>query len=191
MKKLRTLLILLVIIGINVAVLSLKDTVFIVATFFMIGSISMIITSPSQTVNHIQFFVWIALSIFIFQTIFVRNVNLETTVLLTVRIALQLFIVSEVVRTGIRYISPVSLMSFFAFLPKNIRLLIAMTFYFIPLTMKEYEIIKQIQVSRGLGKSIRSKYIAPIAFIIPLLHRVFQRSEGVTNSIIARGWREV
>ena len=190
MKKIYTFLALLIIVGINIVVLSLKDTLFIIVIFLIVGSVSMVITSPSQTIDHLKFFIGLAVSILIFQMVFARDLSFETKLLLTARVASQLFIVSEVVRIGVKYISPVSLISFFSFLPKGIQLLIAMTFYFIPLTMKEYEIIKQVQISRGLGKSIKSKLIAPIAFIVPLLHRVFQRSEVMTYSVLSRGWME-
>lgn len=190
MKKISTFLVLLVIIGVNIVVLSLKDPLFVAAIFLIVGGLSIFITSPSQTINHLKFFIGLAVSILVFQIIFARGVPFETKLVSTARVVLQLFIVSEVVRIEVKYISPVSLISFFTFLSRRAQLLIAMTFYFIPLTMKEYEIIKQMQLSRGLGRSIKSRLIAPIAFIIPLLHRVFQRSEVLTYSILSRGWRE-
>ena len=190
MKKISTLLALLIIVGTNIGVLSLKDIVSIIIIFLIVGSVGIIITSPSETIGRLKLFVGVGVSIFIFQIVFNHGINLEVKIVQTIRVTIQLFIVSEVVRIGVKYISPVSLISFFSFLPKGVQLLIAMTFYFIPLTMKEYEVIKHIQISRGLGRSLKSKLITPIAFIIPLLHRVFQRSEVITYSILSRGWEE-
>jgi len=190
MKKFNTLFILLVILGINVAALAIKDLFLVVLLFLGVCILSMTLTSPRQTVGRLKIFIGIALSILLFQLVFVRSMSFAQIIVQTVRVAMQLFIVSEVVRVGIQYISPAALISLFSFLPKQFQLLIAMTFYFIPLSMEEYGIIKHAQISRGLGNSIKGKMIAPFAFVIPLLHRVFQRSEIMTYSILSRGWKE-
>ena len=190
MKKIKTILVLCIILGINISALAIKDTLLISLLFLVICILSVALTSPRQTVKRLQMFIWMALSLLLFQLIFVRSMPFGQIVLQTTRVAMQLFIVSEVVRVGISSISPSSLISLFSFLPKQFQLLIAMTFYFIPLSIEEYGIIKHAQIARGLGNSIQGKLIAPFAFIIPLLHRVFQRSEIMTYSILSRGWKE-
>lgn len=191
MKKIKTLVLFLLLLAINIIVLTLRNPIVILGLFILICMVSAFVTSPSQTFARLRLFMGIAISILFFQMIVVSSMSLEMKIMQTARVAAQLFVVSEVVRVGVQYISPVSLISLFTFLPKNLQLLIAMTFYFIPLTMKEYEIIKHVQISRGLGRTFKSKMIIPIAVIIPLLHRVFQRSEVMTYSILSRGWREV
>lgn len=190
MKKIKTFTTLFLLLVVNIVALSLKNPVAIVTLFIAVCCVSIYITSYSQTLGRLKLFTGITFSILIFQLIFSRSIGLEMMLIQASRVGAQLFIVSEVVRVGVQYISPVSLLSLFTFLPKNLQLLIAMTFYFIPLTMKEYNTIKCVQISRGLGRSFRSRLFTPVAIIIPLLHRVFQRSEVISYSILARGWNE-
>lgn len=190
MNKVRTLIMLILILGVNIIVLSIKNPLLILFIFIGIVLISIRLTSPVQTMGRLKLFVGIGISIFIFQILFLHNINITFKFIQSFRVTLQLFMVSEVVRIGVFIISPASLISLFSFLPKNIQLLIGMTFYFIPLSIKEYGIISQIQTSRGFGNSIKSKILSPIACIIPLLHRVFQRAETISLSIISRGWED-
>jgi len=190
MKKIKTLLILFIILVINITALAINSIILVSILFLCVCFLSIIVTSSRQTVGRLKIFIGIALSLLLFQIIFVHSIPWESIISQTTRVAMQLFVVSEVVRVGIQYISPATLISLFSFLPKQFQLLIAMTFYFIPLSMEEYGIIRSAQLSRGLGRTLRSRIIAPLAFIIPLLHRVFQRSEIMTYSILSRGWGE-
>jgi energy-coupling factor transporter transmembrane protein EcfT len=103
---------------------------------------------------------------------------------------MQIATISQLIIIFVQFISPSALVSALSFLPRTWQLLLAMTFTFIPVLIQEQEIIQVNQRSRGLGISWKSRLIAPIAFFVPLMHRILQRSETIALTMVSRGFVE-
>lgn len=96
----------------------------------------------------------------------------------------KLIIISLLVLFFTTYTSPGRIVSAFFFLGENIRIMLTMTFYFIPLIYEEARYIAAVQKSRGLGSSRLN--IAPL--VVPLLHRIFLRAQALSLTIVSRGY---
>ena len=103
MKKIKTLIVLFLILGMNIIALSLKNIVAITQLFIVVCIVSIYFTSLFQTMGRIKIFIGIAFSLFIFQFIFVQAATLQVIFFQTINVAMKLFVVSETIRVGIQY----------------------------------------------------------------------------------------
>lgn len=172
----------------NIFILKERNLVFLLAIFLSIYSISSFFNLHQEVFRRIKLFFLIGIFIVLFQLFFNQTSLLFERMFMGFRVILQIASISESVFVVMRIISPTEIVRSLNFLPKSIQILLSMTFYFIPLLMKEYEFVQLVQKSRGLGSSFISRLIMPIYMIIPLLHRVFQRSETITYTILSRGF---
>ena len=174
----------------NIGIIRTTNIIPLVILAFILYGIGFSIDSTKGTVQRIRFFCLIGLAILLFQMVGNTLIPLEQRVYISVRTFLQLASISQVVFVLMKCISPSEIISAFYFLPQTLRLLLSMTFYFIPLLVKELHTIQLIQQSRGLGNTLKSKLYAPFAFMVPLLERMFVRSEIISYTILSRGYKE-
>jgi energy-coupling factor transporter transmembrane protein EcfT len=97
---------------------------------------------------------------------------------------LKITVISLLIFFWITVTSTAEIISSLFFLPNNLKLLLTMTFYFIPSIIIETEQISAVQKSRGLKTFIFN----PFPLIVPLLHRVMARAEGLSLTIASRGY---
>jgi energy-coupling factor transporter transmembrane protein EcfT len=124
------------------------------------------------------------LLIFLLQLSFSPGVPLNDKLLFSFTVFSKLVVVSLMVLYFVSTTSPVRIVSAFFFLSENMRLMLTMTFYFIPIILDEAGRITVIQKSRGL-KSF-SWNIMPL--VVPLLHRVFARAQALSLTLVSRGF---
>lgn len=150
--------------------------------------ISLYLNCSQKLLKRFKVFVILGIFILFFQLLFNQTGLVIERILLAFRVILQLIVISESIFLVMKLVSPLEIVKSFNFLPKFIQILLSMTFYFIPQLMKEYETVKLVQTARGLGQTIFSRLLSPIYIIIPLMHRVFQRTETITYTVLSRGY---
>ena len=105
-------------------------------------------------------------------------------------IAIRLVIISLAVVFYLSLSSFSEIIDVFGFLPNIFKLLLAITFYSIPLVINEYEQIILVQKSRGYKSSVFNPIASTIPLLVPLLHRVFQRSETLALTVASKGFKK-
>ncbi len=126
----------------------------------------------------------------LFQVIFNSSISLNERAILGFIFGLRLTLISLSVFLFLSITSLFELTQLFYFLPRTWLLLLIMTWYFIPGIISESEKIKQIQKSRGLNIQSWNPFKSLASLIIPLLHRVFQRSQTLSLTLLSRGYEE-
>ena len=132
----------------------------------------------------------VAILIILFQLIFNTTEPIYTRLLLGYLAATRLIAISLSVLLFLTITSISELLSIFSFLPKNVLLIIMMTWYFIPGVVQESEKISAVQKSRGMNINNRKIVQNLASLLVPLLHRVFQRAETLSLTLISRGYEE-
>lgn len=132
----------------------------------------------------------LAIFVLIFHLIFNTSTDLSGRFYLGFSAGIRLVLISISVLIFLSYTSFYELIRLFSFLPKNIVLMLSLTAYFIPRVLSDSDTITSVQKSRGM--QYRSwnilKTFAPL--IVPLMNRMFVRSEILTKSIISRGYQD-
>ncbi len=143
--------------------------------------------SMRTILRRTRFFVILGLGICVFHIIDGTTRGLGDKIAVASLTALKLATISQVVDDVTVMISPSHVASLLEWLPSTARLLITMTFSFIPQLAREYTSIRIAQSSRGAhtGGLLHVRTIR--AIMIPLLHRLFLRSGALALSLVARG----
>lgn len=174
----------------NIAVIRSSNSVFLGILTIILYGIGFSVGSMKETIQRIRLFCLIGISILLFQMLFNTYIPMDQRIRISFRTFLQLASISQVVFVLMKYMSPAEMISALHFLPQSFRLLLSMTFYFIPLFVNELSIIQLIQKSRGLGNTLRSRISAPFAVLVPILHRMLERSDTISYTMLSRGFRE-
>ncbi|MBP9814689.1 energy-coupling factor transporter transmembrane protein EcfT [Candidatus Woesebacteria bacterium] len=190
MNNLKTWLGILLLLIINILILDTKDLYLLSPIFTFIYLYGYLTQSKRKTVQRIRAFVYIGISLLFFQIVFNQSVSMVERISAALRVTLQIASISQIVFLFVQHISPSALISALGFLPRTWQLLLAMTFTFIPVLVQEQDAIQMAQKSRGFGLTWKSKFIAPFAFFVPLMHRILQRSEAIGLTMVSRGFVE-
>lgn len=188
MNKIKVWGIFLALFVLNYFLITVHYLLFLLTVFIGLIFVSYFINSYRESIKRIQAFAILGILIFIFQLIFNHTELIIEKIFLSLRVVFQLAAISESVFIVMKLVSPLEIVKSLNFLPKTLQILLSMTFYFIPMLMKEYETIRAIQSVRGLGLTLFSRVFFPIFVVIPLLHRVFQRTETITYTVLSRGY---
>lgn len=132
----------------------------------------------------------IAFIIIIFQLIFNNALPVDLRLMLGYVSALKITLISLSVLLFLSFVSLVAIVDLFSFLPRSWLLLLLLTFYMIPSILNESDKIKIVQYSRGATLRNRNYLSNLAAILLPLLHRVFQRAEILSYTIVSRGYDE-
>jgi len=190
MNNRKTGLGILLLLVVNACILATRNMYILSAVFVGIYLYGYLTQSRKKTILRLRTFILIGISLLFFQLLFNQSIVVGDRIANALRVTMQIAIISQLMFIFMQLISLSALVSSFRFLPPTWQLLIAMTFSFIPVLVQEQEIIQINQRSRGLGISWVSRVIAPIAFFVPLLHRVLQRSETIGLTMVSRGFVE-
>lgn len=174
----------------NIFIVKTHDIAVLCAIALITGIATIFTRTTLTSLRRMRTFLFIGLSIILFQVLLNTSQSLINRLISGIRTTLQLALMSEIVFITLKYISPARIVSALYFLPQKILLLFTMTFAFIPILLSEQRSIQIAQSSRGTGTSFKSRLIAPIALIVPLIHRIFQRAEAISYSLLARGFDE-
>ncbi|PIY71206.1 hypothetical protein COY88_01640 [Candidatus Roizmanbacteria bacterium CG_4_10_14_0_8_um_filter_35_28] len=170
----------------TIAILNIKKYLFLTRLLFILFIFLWLTPSKKLVFRRLKILLPIALMIFVLQIFFNQSQSFIWRIEFAYSVFIRIAIVSLIVLFFMTVVSTSEIIIAFWFLPKNIKLLLTMTFYFIPIIFQESEQIILVQKSRGLKTF--SWNIAPL--IIPLLHRVFLRAELLALTIISRGYNE-
>lgn len=176
------------IIIINYFVMSLTSFWWLAITAIFTYGVGLHFDSARVTIKRIKFFVFLFISLFVFHKIFQNPLHWIDVVQLSARTTFQIAILSQIIFLFARRTSLRRLLQSLSFIPSKLRLLLTITFSFIPVLLEEQEKISLVQKSRGLGNTFLSRLVSPLAIFVPLIHRVIQRSQSIATSIVARGY---
>jgi len=141
-------------------------------------------------VKRLKTIIPVAIMIILFQLLFNSSVGIDMRFSLGYLAAIRIIIISLSVLLFLTITSMSEIVRLFSFLPKNAVLLIMMTCYFIPGILNESEKIKAVQKSRGMTTNNFHIITSLASLLVPLLHRVFQRAETLSLTLLARGYEE-
>lgn len=167
-------------------ILHLKDSFLLSAIFLLLLVSLKIIPAKRPVEGRLKILLPVGFFIILIQLLFHQSSNMVTRLIFGYTVFIRLMIISLSVLFFMSVTSASEIITTLAFLPKKIRLVLTMTFYFIPAILDESDRISVVQKSRGLRSGLSS--ILPL--VIPLLHRVFQRAETLSLTIVSRGYEE-
>lgn len=154
------------------------------------GFITAGLFSTNNLKKRLKIIIPLALFIAVFHLIFNTSVDLNSRIELGIAGGIRLILISISVFIFLAYTSFYELIRFFSFLPKNAVLVLSLTAYFIPRVLSDSDTISAVQKSRGMKYNSWNllKTFAPL--IVPLINRMFVRSEILSKSIISRGFQD-
>lgn len=121
--------------------------------------------------------VGVALLVVVFQ-------GIQNHLLLGIATAIRLISLSLLVLLFTETTSPSSIVAALSFLPKNISLMLTISFSLIPAILQEISAIRIAQQARGFS----SKGIKIFPVLIPLLNRTLSRAEHIAIVLQTRGF---
>ena len=139
--------------------------------------------------RRINFFIDLFIALFVFQVLVnLRTLGFGQILASTIKTTLQLFVVTQSIYIVIQKISLTKMLNAFSVLPVKIRLILVLTFSFIPFVIKEYDHISLIQKTRGVGSNWYGKIFGSIFIFVSLIHQVIRRSQSVALAIALKGY---
>jgi energy-coupling factor transporter transmembrane protein EcfT len=186
MKKILTIFKIALLLLINFFVFSIKNPYLLTGLFLFM--VLILIPTKYSIINRLKAIIPICVIILLSQIIFYPSASFEQRFLFGFIVSMRIIIVSLSVFVFLATTALSEIVSVFSFLPKDWLLLLTITCYLIPTTLNEIEHIKLIQKSRMVYKNPWNIIQNIAALFIPLLHRVFKRSEIISLTIISRGY---
>lgn len=133
--------------------------------------------------SRLKALLFISLSIILFQLFLNHSVSPLERLWLGFTSALKISALSLLVFWYTAANSPSQISRHFRFLPQPLPLMLTLTLSLIPALFKETKQIQLIQTSRGYAHK------NPFPILIPLLHRVIQRSQHLSLIMESRGYK--
>lgn len=165
-------------------ILYIKSPIALLVIFCFLLITNFLTSSKNQLIKRLIPLMSIGFFIIIFQLLFNLSVPVYERFLNGTFTFLKITIISLLIFFWITITSPLEIISSLYFLPNNLKLLLTMTFYFIPSIIVETQQISAVQKSRGLKTFVFN----PFPLIVPLLHRVMKRAEALSLTIASRGY---
>lgn len=191
MKKILTLVKIIFLLLFNSLVFFFQEPLILTLLFFLF--IFILIPLKYLVLERLKIIIPIGIMIILFQLIFNTSIPLDQRFLFGYIASMKIILISLSVFLFLSFTSLFELIQLFNFLPKTWLLLLTLTFYFIQSILNETEKIKAAQKSRGLRINSWNIFINLLnlsALIVPLLHRIFQRAETLSLTIVSRGFEE-
>lgn len=132
--------------------------------------------------------VGISLFVVVFQVIFNSSISVQSRLLLGVITALRLISLSLLVFLFTETTSPSSIVAALSFLPRNVLLMLTISFSLIPVIFEELSNIRLVQESRGLSAKGINAVRSVFPILIPLLNRTLTRAEHIAMVLETRGF---
>jgi energy-coupling factor transporter transmembrane protein EcfT len=186
MKKIITVLKIILLLFVNFFVFSTKNPFVLTGLFLFM--ILILIPTEYSAVGRLKAIIPICIIILLSQIIFYPSVSFEQRFLFGFIASMRIIIVSLSVFVFLAVTALSEIVSVFRFLPKDWLLLLLITCYLIPATLSEAENIRMVQKSRMVYKNPWNVIQNIAALFVPLLHRVFKRAEVISLTIISRGY---
>ena len=129
------------------------------------------------------FFVFILVG----RLLLVHNLTLQENLQIAVLFFVRMGSITFLMFSFIKITSILEIARFLSFLPRQMRLLIIITFSFLPIIQKEFENIYIAQKVRHFRFNPIQFYKSFFPIFVPLLHRVLNRAEQIAVVIESRG----
>lgn len=172
----------------SAAVFTSSWTVLLLIFIYLI--VSIIFSPPKRNLkNRIKPLFVIFIFILLFQVLFNTGITVPERVYLGLFIGSKIFLLSFLVFSYLNSTSPSEIIGTLSFLPKQLLLMVTITFSLIPVIFEEYRKIFIIQSSRGHKFTRLNIFGNYIPLIIPLIHRSLLRAEQISLVIISRGYK--
>ena len=184
MNKVVTIINIILLLIFSFVILNIKDYRVTVFLLFILFIVFQLLKEKNKLNHHLIAFLPVIIITFLFQLIFNKQSTFMSNVFFSYLIFSKVAIISALVLLFVTVTSPANIISAFWFLSDDLRLILTMTFYFIPVIFDETKHISMVQKSRGL----RSFFANPFPLIVPLLHRVMKRAEALSLTIASRGY---
>lgn len=130
----------------------------------------------------------IAIFVVLFQLIFSPLENFSLRLMAGVTASIKITLLSLLVFFYTTSNSPTQILAAFSFLPRNLQLMLTITFGLIPTVFQEVRKIMLTQKTRGYNPKWWNPRQSLIPLVIPLLHRVLRRSEQIAMVLYSRGY---
>lgn len=131
----------------------------------------------------------VSVLIILFQVIFNNSISIPSRFSQGFLASLKIFSLSMLVFIFTEVTSIKQIIDALSFIPRNIRLMIIITFSMIPAIFEESQKIMTVQNARGHNTKSINVIKSFIPFIIPLLHRTLKRAEQLSVSLESRGYQ--
>ncbi len=154
MKELPALLKIVILIGSSTLVLASFNTTLLSVTLFLLLVAMFFTKSRKKIYPRLKALFPAGILIFILQLAFSPGVPLNDKLLFSYTVFSKLVVVSMMVLYFVSTTSPARIVSAFFFLSEDMRLMLTMTFYFIPLIFDEAFQIMVVQKSVMIGKNV-------------------------------------
>ncbi len=154
--------------------------------FFFLFIILAIFFPERHVLKRLKPLLPVGVFIILIQLIFYQSSTLVNRFLFGYLVFIKIAIVSTAVFFYTSVTSASEIILAFWFLPKKFQLLLTMTFYFVSSILNEAENIALVQKSRGF----KFFYLNIFPIIVPLVHRIFQRSSMLALTLVSRGYEE-
>ncbi len=128
---------------------------------------------------------FISLSIILFQLLFNYSLTPLGRLWQGIISAAKISLLSLLVFWYTAVFSPSQISRHFRFLPQPLPLMLTLTLALIPALFNEAKSIQMIQASRGASRT------NPFPLLIPLLHRIIQRSQHLALVMNSRGYKNI
>lgn len=179
----------LLLLGANIFVMNQTQNASLLGICIIVYSLGLWVDNYRRTIARIKLFLFLWLGLTLFQVLFNRNsFQIVESIDRSSRSVLQIAIISEIFYVFARRVSMSSVLQAFSFMPNALRILLTITFSSIPFLIIEQSKIGHAQKSRACGITFKSRLIMPIAILVPLTHKVIQRSQQLAYAISMRGY---
>ena len=165
-------------------ILYIKNPYILLVFFCLLLIINSYVSSKKLLIKRLIPLIFVGFFIIVFQLLLNPSIPVSERLFNGAFTLIKITIISLLIFFWINITSPSEIISSLYFLPNNLKLLLTMTFYFIPSIIMETQKISIVQKSRGL----KTFLFNPFPLIVPLLHRVMARAEALSLSIASRGY---
>ena len=183
MNKEITLIKIIFLIVLSFIILNLKNPYILTLIFFVLFFIFQFLKEKNKLNHRLIALMPIIIITFLLQLVFNKQLSLMSKIVFSYLVFSKVAVISTLVLLFVTTTSPSDIILTFWFFPDYLKLILTMTFYFIPVIFDEAKHIAIVQKSRGL----KTFFLNPFPLIVPLLHRVMKRAEALSLTIASRG----
>jgi energy-coupling factor transporter transmembrane protein EcfT len=172
----------------STGIILLNDLFWLVFFFTSLFLVAFGIQKKENIINYLKPLLFVSLFIFIFSLFAFEEVGtgINSALLGSLKIitlSLSVFIFTGTTSSG-------QIAGLFSFLPYPLPLVLTLTLSTVPTINKEFSSILAAQKSRGYKQNAFNFWKNILPLVVPLLHRVFGRSEQVGMVMQSRGYSE-
>lgn len=188
-KVLLTRISIVILFFLSTVILFVRQTEILFIFSLTIMSVGLYLDRRHKLEDRIRPLFLVSALIILFQVIFNNALSIPSRLNQGLIASFKIFSLSMLVFILTTITSIKQIIDALSFIPRNIRLMIIITFSMIPAIFEESRKIMTVQNARGHNTKSINVIKSFIPFIIPLLHRTLKRAEHLSLSLESRGYR--